>query len=119
MTIVPYDRLDPDVLDALIEEFVTRDGAVQGHTDTPITQKRASVLRQLKTGVAVIVFDEASESCTIMAKENLPAHPSELSSDPSGFEAVMRVDPCDPKGAFVAARLCSQTLSAATSQRLR
>ena len=82
MTIIPYDRLDPDVLDALIEEFVTRDGAVQRHTETPISLKMAAVLRQVKSGMAVIVFDEASDSCTIMPKENLPADTSELSSDP-------------------------------------
>jgi uncharacterized protein YheU (UPF0270 family) len=72
MTIVPYEQLEPDVLNALIEEFVTRDGAVQGHTETPIAQKMAAVLRQLKSGTAMIVFDEVSESCTIMPKENLP-----------------------------------------------
>jgi uncharacterized protein YheU (UPF0270 family) len=82
MTIVPHDRLAQDVLDALIEEFVTRDGAVQGHIETPISQKMAAVLRQLKAGMAVIVFDEASESCTIMPKEDLPADTSEPSSGP-------------------------------------
>jgi uncharacterized protein YheU (UPF0270 family) len=76
MTIVPHDRLDPDVLHALIEEFVTRDGAVQGHTETPVSQKMAAVLRQLKSGNVMIVFEEASESCTIMPKENLPADTS-------------------------------------------
>jgi uncharacterized protein YheU (UPF0270 family) len=92
MTIVPFDQLDSNVLHALVEEFVTRDGALQGHTDTPMEQKVAAVMRQLKSGSAVIVFDEVSDSCTIMPKENLPADTSELSSDPSGFEAVMRAD---------------------------
>ena len=72
MTIVPHDRLEPDVLGALIEEFVTRNGAVHGHTDTPTEQQVAAVLRQLKSGTAVIVFEEASETCTIMPKEDMP-----------------------------------------------
>jgi uncharacterized protein YheU (UPF0270 family) len=95
MTIVPYDRLDPDILDALVEEFVTREGAVQGHTDTPTSQKAAAVLRQLKSGIAVIVFDEVIASCTIMPKDNLPADSSEPSSDPWGLRAGDDGDPCD------------------------
>jgi uncharacterized protein YheU (UPF0270 family) len=90
MTIVPHDRLDPQVLDALVEEFVTRDGAVQGHTDTPMEQNVAVVLWQLKSGNAVIVFDEMSDSCTVMPEENLPADMSESSGDPedSGSDEV-------------------------------
>ena len=76
MTIVPHDRLEPDVLKALIEEFVTRNGAVHGHTETSTEQKVAAVLRQLKSGSAVIVFEEASETCTIMPKEHVPAEAS-------------------------------------------
>ena len=84
MTIVPHDRLNPDVVGALIEEFVTRNGAVHGHTDTPIEQKVAAVFHQLKSGTAVIVFDDVNDSWTIMAKENSPADTSEASSDERG-----------------------------------
>ena len=63
--VVPYDRLRPDTLEALIEEFVTRDGAVQGHTDTPLHDRIESVRDQLVSGKAVIVFDEKARSCTI------------------------------------------------------
>lgn len=66
MTIVPYQQLHPDTLAALIEEFVTRDGAIHGHTDTPLQQMVQSVHRQLIAGTIVIVFDEDSETCTMV-----------------------------------------------------
>ena len=72
MTLIPHDQLRPETLESLIEEFVTRDGAVHGHTDTPLTQQITAVRRQLKSGRVVIVFDEASESCTMMGADELP-----------------------------------------------
>ena len=70
MLIVPPDMLSPDTLRALIEEFVTRDGAVHGHSDVPLEQQIATVQRLLLTGQVLIVFDEESESCSIMNKED-------------------------------------------------
>jgi uncharacterized protein len=67
--IVPPDQLAPSTLQALIEEFITRHGAVQGHTDVPLNVMVQAVRRQLKSGEAVIVFDEEEESCTITPRE--------------------------------------------------
>ena len=67
--IIPHDALEPATLDALIEEFVTRDGAVQGHTETPVPARIEAVKRQLRSGNAVIMFDEKTEMCTIVPKD--------------------------------------------------
>ena len=69
---IPPESLHPDTLRALIEEFVTRDGAVQGHSETSLEQKVSSVLRQLKSGHVLIVFDEETEACSIAPRENAP-----------------------------------------------
>lgn len=69
--IVPFKELSPDTLDALIEEFVTRDGAVHGHRDDSMEAMLASVRKQLAAGVVVIVYDEEDESCSIVPKEAL------------------------------------------------
>src|SRR5688572_4560567 len=69
-TMVPYDRLRPETLRALIEEFVTRDGAIHGHRDTPLRQHVASVRARLVSGEVVIVFDDEDESCTICGAED-------------------------------------------------
>jgi uncharacterized protein len=67
--LVPYDRLRPETLRAFLEEFVTRDGAVQGHTDAALEDKIEAVRRQLVSGKAVIVFDQTTESGTIRLAE--------------------------------------------------
>jgi len=69
--LIPYQELQADTLRALIEEFVTRDGAVQGHHDTPMDQKIALVMKQLKSGEVAIVFDPDDETCTIVPKNTL------------------------------------------------
>jgi hypothetical protein len=69
--IVPHNHLDRETLTALIEEFVTRDGALHGHVDTPVEAMVTSVLRQLERGSAVIVFDEEDETASIITKEDL------------------------------------------------
>lgn len=71
-TVVPYGNLQPQTLQALIEEFITRDGAVHGHSDVPLDARVQAVRRQLQSGEAVIVFDEGSGSCTIVSSHPMP-----------------------------------------------
>lgn len=71
MTVVPYDQLAPETLRGLIEEFVTREGAVHGHDDVALESQIAQVQRQLRSGKVVIIFDHESESCTICPREEL------------------------------------------------
>jgi len=70
--VVPYGNLHPQTLQALIEEFITRDGAVHGHTDVPLSVRVQAVRRQLQSGEAVVVFDEGTESCTIVPNRDVP-----------------------------------------------
>jgi uncharacterized protein YheU (UPF0270 family) len=63
---VPWDRLEPETLTNLIEEFVTRDGTDYGTHEASVAAKVAQVRRQLQRGEAVIVFDEETETCNIV-----------------------------------------------------
>ena len=65
-TEVPAGALSPDVLRALIEEFVTRDGTDYGERERSIEEKVADVRRQLERGEACIVFDPEAESVNIV-----------------------------------------------------
>lgn len=70
--IIPWKELSPEALTGIIEEFVTRDGTDYGEVEVCLEDKIARVRRQLESKKAVIAFDTASETCTI-----LPAgHPS-------------------------------------------
>lgn len=67
---VPYDQLSPEALHGVIEEFVTRDGTDYGEKEIPVETKIAQVLEQIKSGKAVIVFDQKSETCTILRSDD-------------------------------------------------
>jgi uncharacterized protein YheU (UPF0270 family) len=63
---IPYDQLNPEALQGVIEEFVTLDGTDYGEIEVPLGTKISHVLGQLKSGKAVIVFDQATETCNIL-----------------------------------------------------
>jgi uncharacterized protein YheU (UPF0270 family) len=68
---VPYNQLNPDTLRALVEDFITREGTDYGEVEVDLETKVMQVLRQLKKGEAVIVFDEKSETCNVVPSEEL------------------------------------------------
>jgi hypothetical protein len=63
---IPYDQLSIEALHGVIEEFVTRDGTNYGEVEVSLDTKISQVLGQLKSGKAVIVFDQATETCNIL-----------------------------------------------------
>ena len=68
--IIPHDRLSQTALQGLIEEFVTRDGTDTGYTDGSLEESVEMVMRQLKRGDVVIVYDEATGTANIVPKED-------------------------------------------------
>ncbi|MDA3918934.1 MAG: YheU family protein [Deltaproteobacteria bacterium] len=67
---IPYDQLNPETLHGVIEEFVTRDGTDYGEFEVSLDAKISQVLGQLKSGKAVIVFDQESETCNILGSDD-------------------------------------------------
>ncbi|MCW7554151.1 YheU family protein [Endozoicomonas gorgoniicola] len=70
--IIPYKDIEPDTLNNLIEEFVTRDGTDNGY-DQPLEQKIESVLKQLQQGEVVVVFDPNLASVNIVPRNMVAA----------------------------------------------
>jgi uncharacterized protein YheU (UPF0270 family) len=63
---VPYTDLPADLLQAVIESFVLREGTDYGEKELSLEDKVARVITQLKRGEAKIVFDPESASVTIV-----------------------------------------------------
>jgi hypothetical protein len=82
MTVIPFNQLQPETLAALVEEFVTRDGAVHGHEDLRVESQVSDLLRQIRSGTALIVYDEATETCGVMSREQLKASDPNALIDP-------------------------------------
>jgi uncharacterized protein YheU (UPF0270 family) len=66
--VVPYTELAPDLLHAVVESFVLREGTDYGEKEISLEAKVARVLVQLKNGEARILFDPESESVTIVRR---------------------------------------------------
>ena len=67
---IPYDQLSPEALQGVVEEFVTRDGTDYGEVEVPLETKISQVMAQLRSGKAVIVFDQETETCTILRSDD-------------------------------------------------
>jgi hypothetical protein len=67
---IPYDQLIPETLHGVIEEFVTRNGTDYGEVEVPLDTKISQVLGQLKSGQAVIVYDQLTETCNIIRNDD-------------------------------------------------
>jgi uncharacterized protein YheU (UPF0270 family) len=65
---VPHTALAADILRAVIESFVLREGTDYGEREVPLEWKVAAILRQLERGEVQIVFDCASQSVDIVVK---------------------------------------------------
>jgi uncharacterized protein YheU (UPF0270 family) len=63
---VPHTELSADLLQAVIESFVLREGTDYGEKEFSLEDKVARVIAQLKRGEARIIFDPESDSVTIV-----------------------------------------------------
>ena len=67
---IPCEKLEPETLQALIEEFITRDGTDYGKIEVPFEQKVAQVKSRLMSGQAIILFDEGTQTCNIVSSDD-------------------------------------------------
>jgi hypothetical protein len=67
---VPYSELSADLLHAVVESFVLREGTDYGEKEFSLEDKVAGVIRQLKKGEAKIVFDPETDSVTVAVKQS-------------------------------------------------
>jgi len=67
--IIPLEQLSADTLQAIIEDFILREGTDYGAVDTSKSDKVAQVMQQLKQGSALLVYSELHESVNILPKE--------------------------------------------------
>lgn len=66
---VPWQELASDVLNALVEEFVTRDGTDYGAEEIDTSRKVEQVIAGIKNKRWLIVFDTDLEQCNIVDRE--------------------------------------------------
>jgi uncharacterized protein YheU (UPF0270 family) len=64
--VVPYTELEADLLHAVVESYVLREGTDYGEKEFLLEDKVSHVISQLKRGEVRIVFDPESETVSIV-----------------------------------------------------
>jgi uncharacterized protein YheU (UPF0270 family) len=64
--VVPYGELAPELLRAVVESYVLREGTDYGEREVSLEDKVARVITQVKRGEAQIVFDPDSDTVSIV-----------------------------------------------------
>lgn len=72
--IIPWQTLDSNTLQNIIEYFVLRDGTDYGQHEKSLAQKVADVRRQLEQGHAVLVWSELHETMNIQQNPVISAY---------------------------------------------
>ena len=74
---IPLERLSAEILTAIIEEFILREGTDYGVQEASMDSKIAQVQRQLVCGDVLITFDPLTENCTLLTKHQLQRYRDE------------------------------------------
>ena len=72
MIAIPPERLPPDLLQAVIEAFVLREGTEYGAREFSLEEKCAAVRHALQRGEVTLCFDPDSETTTMVPTQDLP-----------------------------------------------
>jgi len=67
--IVPWQNINADTLNHLLEEFASRDGTDYGTQETSLADKVAQLKIQLQQKQIVVVYSELHESVNIVLAE--------------------------------------------------
>ena len=66
--IVPFDSIDEETLQSLVESFVLREGTDYGEVEISLQEKVDQIIEQLRSGNIVIEYSEEHESVNIIEK---------------------------------------------------
>jgi uncharacterized protein YheU (UPF0270 family) len=68
--LIPVNKLSPQALQNVIEEFISRNGTDYGAIEASWETKFRNVKYKLETGLAVLVFDDESETTNIFLADD-------------------------------------------------
>jgi uncharacterized protein len=68
--IIPVDRLSLEALRGVIEEFISREATDYGEMEVSPETKFRQVRHRLETGLAVLIFDDETETTNIFLADN-------------------------------------------------
>lgn len=69
--IIPFERLAPETLEALIESFVCREGTDYGSREVSFKAKVEELKSQILANEVLIVFDDKTDSINLLTRQEL------------------------------------------------
>lgn len=66
---IPWQKLSPEALQGLVQEFVLREGTDYGPCEHSLEAKVEAVFKQLRAEKVFVCFDPRSESVDIRVKD--------------------------------------------------
>ncbi|OOF80682.1 YheU family protein [Rodentibacter caecimuris] len=66
--IIPWQSLESETLDNIVESVVLREGTDYGAEEIPFARKKEQLLEKIRNGSAVIIWSELHESIDIKDK---------------------------------------------------
>jgi hypothetical protein len=66
---IPVNKLSPEALQGVINEFISRDGTDYGEMEIPPETIFSHVKQKLETGSAVLIYDDPTETTNIFFSE--------------------------------------------------
>lgn len=70
--LIPHNKLDPDTLTSVIEDFVTRSDTASDD-ETPLATRVERVRAALEAGTALISFDPEHQQAILVLRREVPA----------------------------------------------
>jgi len=67
--IIPVEKLSTEVLQNLLESYITREGTDYGRLELSLEEKSRQLMEKVKAGEVLIVYDESLESFNLMSRE--------------------------------------------------
>ena len=68
--IIRVDKLSPEALQGVVEEFVSRNGTDYGAVEASHEAKCRAVKRTLENGSAILIYDEETETTNIFRADD-------------------------------------------------
>jgi uncharacterized protein YheU (UPF0270 family) len=88
---IPVNKLSPEALQGVIGEFISRAGTDYGEVEIPTETKFRQVKQKLENGLAVLIFDDDTETTNIFLANDpilkkldaLPGCPEDADAKPA------------------------------------
>jgi uncharacterized protein len=68
--IIPVNKLSAEALQAVIEEFISRQGTDYGAVEASLEASIKQVKHKLEKGLAVLIYDDETETTNIFLHDN-------------------------------------------------